>query len=313
MKRLLIIFFAIVFTRCIPIPPITKDKVKKVVDPFAHKKFVTHDFNYEPSLKSVMLYPLGNITTQSLESPVIYLGQTAPLILEFDDLSTKRSSFRAKIIHCNQNWKISSLNEIEFINDLNLFEFDAPKSSYNTRQKYFHYTFRIPPVKASGNYLIKVFRKGHERDLVLIRRFMVYEKKWEVTAAAVESGKNNPGQTIVCKVHYGGEVLENPQGVKVLIRQNQRWDNAILLTKFNARERANKNLLYKTAINAKAFRGGNEFRRFDMSSFQFIGQRIYSAETLKSGNTVTLEVDQPRVSRNYVARQDFNGGYFVQD
>ncbi|OJJ23212.1 hypothetical protein BKI52_02320 [marine bacterium AO1-C] len=313
MKKILIICLATIFTHCIPIPPITKDKVKKVVDPFAHKKFVTYDFNYEPTLKSVMLYPLGNITTQSLESPVIYLGQTAPLILEFDDLRAEKSSFSAKIVHCNQDWKISSLNEIEFINDLNLFEFDAPKASYNTRQKYFHYTFRVPPVKASGNYLLKVFRKGQERDLIMIKRFMVYEKKWEITPAVVTAGKDKPEQVIVCKVHYGGEELKNSKGVKVLIRQNQRWDNAVLINKSSGHEQANKNLLYKTILNAKTFRGGNEFRRFDMSSFRFIGQRIYSAETLETGNLVTLEVDRPRVSNTYTAKQDFNGGYIVQD
>ena len=314
MKKLLIIgFLATIFTHCIPIPPITKYKVKKVVDPYAHKKFVTRDFDYESTLRSVMLYPLGNITTQSLESPVIYLGQTAPLILEFDDLRATRSSFSAKIVHCNQDWTISSLNEIEFINDLNLFEFDPPKSSYNTRQKYFHYTFKVPPVKASGNYLIKVFRKGQERDLILIRRFMVYEKRWEVSPSVVKAGKNNLNQIVECKVHYGGEALKNSQNVKVLIRQNQRWDNALLLTKTSGHEQANKNLIYKTMLDTRVFQGGNEFRRFDMSSFRFIGQRIYSAEMLETGNVVTLEQDAPRKGSAYRVRRDFNGGYIVQD
>lgn len=313
MNKLLIIgFIAAICASCIPIPPIVKnDEVKKEINPFAYKKFVTRDINYEPSLRTVLLYPKGNVQTQALESPVMYLGQTAPLILEFDDLKNKQSAFSAKIIHCNQDWTISSLNEMEFINDMNLFEFDVPKASYNTRQKYYHYSFRVPPVKASGNYLIKVFRKGQERDLILIRRFMVYEKKWEVKP--IVTSKKNGTQAIQCKVHYGGFDLKNPDGVKIVIRQNQRWGNALLLDKATKKDNTNKYLEFRAVIDKQAFKGFNEFRRFDMSSFQFIGKRIYSTETLETGNVVTLEVDKPRNKVTYKRVMDFNGGYIVQD
>lgn len=311
-KLPIICVLLIAFTSCIPIPPITKNEVKKVTDPFAHKKFITTDFNYEPTLKTVLLYPKGGVTTQSLESPVIYLGQTAPLILEFDDLRSTKYEFSAKVIHCNQDWTISSLNEIEFINDLNLFEFEPPKLSYNTRQKYYHYSFKVPTVKASGNYLIKVFRKGKEGDLILTRRFMVYEKKWEIKPS-VQKNKDKPFQVVQCKIHYGGDELKNPQDVKVLIRQNQRWDNAVLLQKATSHERTNKLLRYEATIANLTFKGTNEFRRFDMSSFRFIGQRIYSTETLETGNTVTLETDKPRTRAPYKQILDFNGGYIVRD
>ena len=315
MNRLLVICFFITtaLACCIPIPPITKEKVTKKVNPFAHKKFVTTDFNYEPTLHSVLLYPQGIVQTQTLESSVAYLGQTAPLILEFDDLKSEKSVFSAKIIHCNLDWSISSLNEIEFINDLNLFEFDPPKSSYNTRLKYNHYRFKVPPVKASGNYLIKVFRKGQERDLILIRRFMVYDKKWEVKSNVISKGKDSATQMIQCIVNYRGTDLKNPQDVKVLIRQNQRWDNALLLHKFKGRDNANKVITFEGVVNQKTFKGANEFRRFDMSSFRFIGKRIYSTEMLETGNIVTLETDKPRNNAAYKRIIDFNGGYIVQD
>ncbi|WP_299460266.1 type IX secretion system plug protein domain-containing protein [uncultured Microscilla sp.] len=310
MNKLLIFGFIVsTLASCIPIPPIVvKDQVKKEVNPFAHKKFVTRDFNYESTLKTILLYPKGNTPTQALESSVMYLGQTAPLVLEFDDLSAKPSAFSAKLIHCNRDWTISSLNEIEFINDLNLFDFDAPKLSNNTHQKYYHYSFTIPPVKTSGNYLIKVFRKGQEKDLVLIRRFMVYEKKWEIKPSIIE--KPNGEHLVQCKIHYGGVELTNPENITVLIRQNQRWDNALLLQN-GTRDNKNKFISYR--MTTKAFEGSNEFRRFDMSSFQFIGKRIYSTETLETGNIVTLETDKLRPQATYKKIMDFNGGYIVYD
>jgi hypothetical protein len=311
MNRLIILGFIIsTLASCIPIPPITQNTtVKKEVNPFAHKKFVTQDFNYESSLKTVVLYPKGNTNTQTLESAVMYLGQTAPLVLEFDELASKPSAFSAKIIHCNHDWTISTLNEIEFINDLNLFDFDAPTVSNNTRQKYYHYSFTLPPVKASGNYLIKVFRKGQEKDLILIRRFMVYEKKWEIKPSIIE--KANGEHIVKCKIHYGGVELKNSAGIRVLIRQNQRWDNASVLKQATTKDDKNKFVSYQ--MQTKTFEGSNEFRRFDMSSFQFIGKRIYSTETLETGNVVTLEIDKLRPRSPYKRVMDFNGGYIVYD
>ncbi|MBK7554310.1 MAG: DUF5103 domain-containing protein [Flavobacteriales bacterium] len=41
--------------------------------------------------------------------------------------------------------------------------------------------FLIKP-RISGNYILKVFRNGDETDLVLTRRFMVFETKVQIAA-----------------------------------------------------------------------------------------------------------------------------------
>ena len=45
------------------------------------------------------------------------------------------------------------------------------------RVPYIHYTFQIPRVNRSGNYIIKVYRGRDESKTLLTRRFMVYDNQ----------------------------------------------------------------------------------------------------------------------------------------
>jgi hypothetical protein len=49
-----------------------------------------------------------------LAPPVLPLDQPVPLLLEFDELGNAFKNYRAKIFHCNADWSLSQLNDMDF-------------------------------------------------------------------------------------------------------------------------------------------------------------------------------------------------------
>src|SRR5690606_23537168 len=108
--------------------------------------------------------------------------------------------------------------------------------SVNTYQKYTHYSLKFPQqgnvrFTKSGNYLMYVYRFGDKNDLVLTRRFMVYDDRLNVGATfrqTVGGDYQFRKQQIDFTITPGGYDLTNPhRDMRVVITQNHRWDNAV--------------------------------------------------------------------------------------
>ncbi len=95
---------------------------------FADKKMRTSDYVYEESIKTVLLYPKpapeADVIAATLAPPVIPLAQTSPLLLEFDELGNTFKNYRARLFHCNADWSVSLLNDIDFLDQINDFLFN---------------------------------------------------------------------------------------------------------------------------------------------------------------------------------------------
>ncbi|MDX2304217.1 MAG: DUF5103 domain-containing protein [Microscillaceae bacterium] len=279
--------------------------------------FKTEDLNYSPSVKTVLFYPEASRQEQSgiLKPPVIFLNQSNPLVLEFDDLDEEIYDYRAKIIHCNFDWTESLLNDIEFINAFNDFQIRDRQLSFSQRVPFVHYRFVVPKLKISGNYVIKIYRSTDENDLVLSRRFVVYENQVSIQPQVRFSNKpseRDKNQQIEFTINYSNYPLSNPRDeVKVLIRQNYRWDNALRdLVPTSIRE-FEKVLEYNHFNLENNFKGLNEFRRFDIKSIRFLGFQVANLDVTDSLVRADLYQDQPRAEKPYIRQNDSNGGFYI--
>ena len=288
---------------------------------FADKPLRTDDFVYEDRIRTVMLYPaasdLDNPAAAALQPPVLPIEQGTPLVLEFDELGEGNRPFRAKLYHCNADWTVSLLTDINFLTDYNDFLLTGYQLSANTKTPYTHYRMEVPKVKLPGNYVLMVYREGNVKDLVLTRRMLIYDNTVDVRAKITYStgiGERNTHQQVEFAVQYKDYQIANPlEEVKVVLRQNYRPDNVITgLKPMNVRP-GEKLLEYNNFNLENNFLAGNEFRFFDTRSIRFLGMNVAKVNAGPGPNRseVLLANDRSRNREAYTRSDDFNGGFVI--
>jgi hypothetical protein len=288
---------------------------------YTDKKFRSIDSVYEENIKTVLLYPRpsqeADPVAALLEPPVISVNQSSPLLLEFDQLGAGTQNFRARLFHCNADWSVSLLNDMDFLADFNDFLFNSPQVSFNTKIPYSHYSFEVPKVKLPGNYVLMVYREGNVKDIILTKRFIVFENRVSIKSAVKPSAgiqERLQNQQLEFAIQYPNYPLTNPrQTVKVAIRQNYKWNNAIInLTPTSVKE--DLSLLEYYHFNLEnSFTGGNEYRFFDMRSIRFLGMNMGKIIPTEDSTKVLLLPDKPRAKESYSQTVDQNGQYVIDN
>ena len=293
---------------------------KRKDDSFIPKKIIYDTHNYEPYIRTVQLYPILNFgkTVQSaLNPPVVKLEDNQPLLLEFDCLNPDFQSFRVKIFHCNSDWTPSVLNEIEYLPEFNDFPINDYRNSFATKISYNHFKFELPLTKVSGNYIVMVYKNRNEQDIMLTRKFMVYQNR--VNVGGRVSYPNNAQrrlshQQVNFGISYAGYEIINPQqDLKVMIRQNYRDDKTTKPLKPFMVDSYNQKLDYQFFDNENQFEGLSEFRMFDGRSTQ---QKLVGISHITQGERESILELYPEKSQNrmaYLSNNDFNGMYVIDN
>lgn len=272
---------------------------------------------YEENIKTDLLYPLTGDTESEILPAVLPLEQEYPLVLKFDEINGEIDDYNVRIVHCNADWTKSIVNNTEYLEDFNEFPIRDYEASFNTRTPYIHYSFQVPRVKLSGNYLLVVYRGRNENDLILSKRFIVFDQLVQVNPEiGISSGiaERNLNQQINFTVNYSNIKIVNPyEAIKVVIRQNQRWDNAIKnLNPTFVRE--NQQILeYNHFDLENNFKGGNEFRFFDLRSINYTGQNVGNIKITPERLDAFLLIDESRQHEAYGQYNDINGDFVVNN
>ncbi|MFC3880709.1 DUF5103 domain-containing protein [Algoriphagus namhaensis] len=270
---------------------------------------------YLDHIQSVRLFPLGTEVYGQLDSPVVPLGGGRPLVLLFDDIAYDPEHYSAKLIHCDANWEKSQLRDNDFLTVFNEFNILEYAYSMNTRFPYINYRFEVPNVTKSGNYILKVYRGRDESEVVLTKRFMVYENLFTVGAAVVpptETEKRLQSQQINAIVNYSkGEVMDPANQVKLVIRQNQRWDNAKIMKKPTFLNESSNIMRFESFDGENTFMAGNEFRFVDLRFIRATGVNIADIQVQKDRIDAMATIDEPRIRESYSQYLDLNGQYIV--
>lgn len=276
---------------------------------------VLEDEVKEENIQTVRIFSKTADFQSQMKSPVIQLHSAERLTLEFDDIAYEPDRYSAAIIHCNADWTPSGLKPADYLSQYNEFNVDEYEYSVNTRIPFIHFTFQVPQVTKSGNYVIKVYRGRQQNEVVLTRRFMVYDNQVKVGASLVPPSKTEDRKTsqqINFNVNHADRELMDPiNNVKVVIRQNQRWDNAIfgLKPSFIRGDRAV--LEYQLFDGSNTFSAGNEFRFVDLRYTRTRGQNVASVKIEEDAVFAETTLDQSRAGHAYLEYLDLNGQYGI--
>jgi len=166
------------------------------------------DATYEPQIKTIRVIPPGSPTF-----PAVAPLNNQRLILEFDDLTSERDNYYVRYIHCNYDWTESALQDLDFLTAYNEFPINTAEFSVDTHVPYVRYSFPLPPVKLPGNYVLIVYREGNKDDIILSKRFMIYDS--QVTFLRNENlvgpgGIARKNQQINFTVNYQNVNILNP-------------------------------------------------------------------------------------------------------
>ncbi|MDN3689386.1 DUF5103 domain-containing protein [Cyclobacterium jeungdonense] len=276
---------------------------------------VYEDRIFEDNIHTVQLFPASGDFQAQMTAPVISLSSRLPLVLQFDDIAYEADRYSAKLIHCNADWTQSGLRDADFLEQYNEFNVNSYEYSINTRIPYIHYTFQIPRVNRSGNYIIKVYRGRDESETIFTKRFMVYENQVSIGAEVVPASRNEYRRTrqqLDVTVNYGNRELIDPMNQTMLvIRQNQRWDNAIYGLKFTQIREDLNQLQYNHFDGSNTFSAGNEFRFVDLRYVRTRGRNIAAITMKEDAVFAEAGLDQSRKGQGYLEYLDINGQFGI--
>jgi hypothetical protein len=273
---------------------------------------------YEDNIKTVLLYPADGPSNASMAPAAIPITHPAPLVLRFDEVQTEdQNHYMARILACDAQWQPARINEMEYIDEYNEFHIDNYAFSMATKVPFTHYQFSLPRVRLPGNYLLVVYRNYDEKDLVLSRRFLVFDQRIMIkTDLAMSNGvaERRENHQINFAIDYSGLDVPNPYlDLKVVVRQNRRWDNAIFGLRPSMVREDISQLVYRNVNFENNFKAGNEFRFFDLRSLRYSGQNIEKIMMGDFGSDAFLYIDQPRGSQPYAHLDDMNGGFLIEN
>lgn len=284
----------------------------------AEKALEFVDKIYEKNIKTAILFQANDIKATPLNSPTIPITQQIPLVLKFDELYTDEADYYvAKIFHCNANWTKSNLSELQYLTEYNEFRIHDFEFSVATKVPYTHFTFTVPRVKLPGNYLLVIHHENDEKDIIISKRFMVYDQRIKIIGGIeLSTGviQRRLNQQIDFILDYSKFPIPNPYlDIEVVLMQNHRWDNAIRELKPTMIKEDLSQIEYRHYNFENNFKAGNEFRFFDIRSTHYGGRNVEKTNITETQIDAYLYFDKPRGTEPYSFIRDLNGGYVIEN
>lgn len=272
------------------------------------------DAVYVPTIKTVQLFPYGN----QIAYPAMALNSTDRLELHFDDLSATVRNYAYTFQLCNADWTPALLSQFDYIKGFSQVRLTTYRVSSVAFTRYVHYQASIPdrncvPVKA-GNYILKVFRDGDTSKLLFTKRMLVIKDLASAPAQVLQPFNGQlfrTHQKLQFKVNIGEglNVLNPQQQVKVVILQNNRWDNAVQ----NIRPTfVSRNTLEYNLETDAVFPAGKEWRWIDLRSFRLQSDRVANARYSTTATEIFVRPDADRSAQRFNFFRDMNGNYRIE-
>ncbi len=261
-----------------------------------------------------------NIRTLRVARDVLTLEEQEPLQISFDEMSheVRMYSYTVQMMDCWNDGMMERRNDgmlsSEYLQGFTTADITDFEHSINTSREYTHYWFEFPNedmrLIKSGNYRLTIYEDGNPDNKVAEVDFCVVEPMVKIGAkvrANTDIEFNGRYQQVDVDVSISEELRVNSEEWKVVVTQNNRLDNAVVLTKPTYIEP--KRLRY---INNKdlIFEGGNEYHHFDAFSRFYAGvgiDRVYH----EMGDYHALLFPTEIARGEYSHEFDSNGRYVV--
>ncbi len=146
---------------------------------------------------------------------------------------------------------------------------------------------------------------------------MVYDQQVQVGAKVVppdQTTDRKEGQQIDVQINYGNKELQDPMNnVKLVMRQNQRWDNAKVGIRPTFIRENQKMLEYRIFDGSNVFFAGNEFRFVDLRFVRTTGRNVVDIKMEEDIVFAEAGLDRDRSGNGYVEYLDLNGQYAIEN
>ena len=246
------------------------------------------------------------------ETPVIKFGEQ--LILNFDDLNNSSTVYKYTIKHLDRNWQDDGLFFTEFAKGNLNGLIQNYQYSFNTSQRYTHYTLNFPndkmQPKISGNYELIVFLDSASKPLFK-KRFCVVEDGASVgvnISRFADSKRPDINQRVeVAAVSNQADVLANINSISLNVIQNNNFNMGVFNVKTNS-VMGNKILFQQLDL---VFLGNNEFYYFDNKIIDQPFDAVASVENNQEGNHTYLH-SVWAYPLNYQYQPDVNGAFYFR-
>jgi hypothetical protein len=267
---------------------------------------------YMQNISGVKLFIHGD----QLGYPIINLGATNALEVDFDDLDGNIKNYSYTYQLCNADWTPVDLNVMEYIQGFTQDRFSQYRVSSVAKVKYVHYQALLPdrnimPTKA-GNYLLKVFLNSDTSKLAFTKRLMVLNKIVPI-GAKIQSPYNGQLFQTHQKVQFSIDkskidVFNQQQQLKVVVLQNYRWDNAVT----GAQPVFMRGNVYEyNGEQDFVFPAGKEFRWADLRSFRFLSEHVQTVDRNSTPTEVYLRPDIEKKGERFLQYQDYDGFFYI--
>jgi len=283
------------------------------------------------SLSALLSHPLFNNVTMDcgvaalrvvvngdqLARPVAVLGGDDVIELSFDDITTVSRNYYYKVIHCDANWRQSSLMPMEYIDGMDGNMISDYDFSDVMPLPYIHYRISFPNddlrLTRSGNYAVVIARDNDfENGIVATACFSLVEPLVTVSgdySSNTLKGINGKFQQLEFDVDAAPL---SPRDVmndfKVAVYQNGRRDNHVFL---DHPTMVQGNMLRYRNMPLLTFEGGNQYRTVDFSSRYTYGSGIDRFVFDDSIYHVILEPNYIPTSYSWRDYYDAHGAYVI--
>lgn len=270
---------------------------------------------YEGDIRSVQL----THNASGFNFPIIMLGETSNLNLQFDQMVAERDYFQYTLVHCNANWEPSSIQKNQYLSGTGFDNIDDANFSFGTLTQFTHYSVNFPSENTkprfSGNYLLVVYRNFDEKDIVLSRRIMVLDNKGNVDMNIHPSSQVEWRNTHQ-EIDFNFNVTTNyfmprpSEDLKVVMLQNSDWNTAIFGLKPQFINGKSFNFDLQTGNQFLAL---NEWRFFDIRTFQTIAAGVMKRMNIANQKHIFLQTSTARNTESYMNYSDYNGRYLINN
>ena len=275
-----------------------------------------HAHYFLSSPKSVKL----EHTTNELLDPIIKINSSERLKLSFDILSKESSTYGYTFIHCNAQWQHSDITQSEYLDGFPDNYIETYEYSFNTLSPYVHYECVFPndnvSFKTSGNYIILVY--DIEKNIPIItQRFMIHEDMITINmnvkkATLAKDMKDKQEIDFIIENYQRLNIVDPHNELEIIIQKNDDWNNLI---RGCTPSFIHNNKLEYDYQGENSFRGGSEYRDFDIKSLRYYGKNIRNIEQKNIQGvklySVTLYNDNIKYTEEYKFKYDLNGKYVL--
>lgn len=265
-----------------------------------------------PNIKTLQV----RLNEQPFELPVLQLGGTDVLHIQFDEMSHEARAYSYRVFHCNANWTPSTISSTEYLQGFPTGIVSEYASSTTTTYIYTNYKLSVPnddmQLTKSGNYVLQIYEDGEQDNPVAQVCFCIVEPRVNISGTVrgnTDTELNRRLQQLDFEVTLNDYTVNDPhQELKVVVRQNNRYDNEV--TGLRPTFIRGGALSY---INNRAliFEGGNEYHRFDISSVYTGMNRIAQMDYDGEHYDAYLYDDAVQPSHVYSSEPDVNGRYII--